>query len=319
MQNNMNAWYTTLPALIHTPACVTLIVAHEYPSLLITFVLTSLKQQGRSITKLDVTPQTLSDIQLQLSSSFLGSNYTYWLSGVHELEAAECKQLIQFLSNYVGPHSVLFFLMPDERRALPSSITTITIPERLAYDDFIHLLMVYDARLKERSGVFKMVQQIFEQYQAITIEQAMLIMEYLPLLSKSAQEFMQQWLPRLMSGEQSLFALSQAFFAKNLSDCLHLWHQMREQYVDQFWTAYWSEQLFRAYHVVRALDMRDSTIDIKRISARLPYSFLKRDYKRWNVAQLLYAHQVITQIELDLKAGASSLQLDTFYMKAITL
>lgn len=319
MQNNMNAWCASLSTIIHESVPVAVINAYEYPSLLIAGVLTLLKKRGRSVAKLDVTSDNISHIILQLSGSFLGSTYTYWLSGIHELEDADRKALLQFLSNYSGPHTVLFFLIVDERQSTPSSWVTVSIPERIAHQDFLSLLLWYDTRLKERQAVLEIVQQIFAQYQTVSIEQAMLILEYLPLIGKSSQEFIQQWLPRLMSTEQSLFTLSQAFFAKNLEQTIGLWHQMSDQYVEQFWTAYWSEQLFRAYCVVRALETGDSSIDIKRISARLPYSFLKRDYKRWSLNQLLYAHQVITQVELDLKSGASSWQLDTFYMKAITL
>jgi hypothetical protein len=61
----MNAWYSTLPTIIQEKVPVTLLIASEYPSLFITWLLSSLKKAQRLIIALEVTTETLPHIQLQ--------------------------------------------------------------------------------------------------------------------------------------------------------------------------------------------------------------------------------------------------------------
>ena len=67
------------------------------------------------------------------------------------------------------------------------------------------------------------------------------------------ETFIDTWLDAFIVPETSLFTLSQHFFARSPQKFLSVWKAIAPSYAEQFWIAFWSEQLWRAYHVVDCL------------------------------------------------------------------
>jgi len=269
-----------------------------------------------SFETVDSTTLELGQIKAQLATSFLGSRVCYWLGDITQLADKKQKQLLTYLSSYTGPHIVLLYCSGQESYS-SSRACTIELTEKV--DEKIVFLLSEFSLHYSSVRVRQAIKQMFLQYNLIPLDAVYLLLHYLMLSGTNSQEFLEDWIKLLFVPDKSLFTLSQYFFARSPQRFYHRWTLLYKDYPDVFWTTYWSEQLFRAYTIVKLL--RTNPIDqseVKRMSYRLPFSFVQRDWRSYQLQELKNAHQFIYQIDHRLKNGGDPFVFDIFFHKFFT-
>jgi hypothetical protein len=279
----------------------------QYPLSFFSRLLRLLRSAGCDIRYLDVLTIDEHTLRAQLSMSFLGERCLYWLS---DLSSAKKEQswLLAYAQSYKGPHALWFF----SSKVFGSK--TIEIPEVIDIQTFHILARELSYPIKENS----VVGQLFEMCPTLQFEDGLKLMQYATLMSKSHNnEFITNWLNKLMSPQASLFTLSSLFFAKKSRDFFALLSSLEDEYQPVFWFSFWSEQLFRArwfIHYVRAKQV----VEAKAIAYKLPFTFIKKDWQLYTCEQLEQAHSAMYTLDYRFKNGGSPEQLELFYHSFFT-
>lgn len=261
---------------------------------------------GIVVQKIDLVEADPASVKSQLAMSFLGEHYLYWLGNLADLEGKKKQAWLALASTYTGPHKLAFFV--DEEAA--------------ATGDFIELPPAVDQNLYEELFTFlkqekiskALVKKIMARGEKISLDTACLLFEYQAVVGAGTEQFFEHWFSKLVSSEKSLFILSQHFFAKAERPFTELWQGVRADYPDVFWVTFWSEQLWRAHYVVKCLQEKN-LVEAKKISFRLPFSFMQRDWRKVSLRELSAAHQRIYDLDFALKNGASETGLDLFFVQ----
>ena len=76
-----------------------------------------------------------------------------------------------------------------------------------------------------------------------------------------------------------------------------------------FWVSFWSDQIYRSYFFIR-FTQEENYAAAKQVSFGLSFSFLKQTYKMYTLQELQSLHQAIYALDIALKNGGNSYQLD---------
>jgi hypothetical protein len=87
---------------------------------------------------------------------------------------------------------------------------------------------------------------------------------------------------------------------------------MSDDYAPTFWANFWADQIWRAYVYCDLMKQQRHT-DAKKVQYKLPFSFINRDWHRYDLAELRNAHHFLTTLDFRLKNGSSELGLEHFY------
>jgi hypothetical protein len=281
-------------------------IKKEYPLLYFSQLISKITQEHSPLISIDLTGE-IGSIQAQLESSFLGNSQRYWLGYIDALPKAVFKQWQSYLDAYQGPNSLYYVTLYDQK--LEKKRNSIVIPDDLNKQEFRGLFTFF---VKEPNHIdLQRIDQLYMKVDVIPLDIACLLLNYMRVMGSQSQEFYTSWLEQILLPKQSLFVLSQYLFAKKLNIFLPYWHEVKSQYVEQFWISFWSDQLWRAAFYCKY--MAESKItDAKTIGQRLPFSFLQKDYKSHSFDELYKAHQWLYDLDYDLKHGSSSIGLDLF-------
>jgi len=278
------------------------------PVLFFSLLLRQLKKNiSDSVHTIDCLHQELSGVSAKLATSFLGSSTIFLCTNSGQLKPKKKKQFLEIIKMHRGPNAILFFV--DETFACTKNDVDLLIqlPEKINQRLFVKLAAAFSKKISEKTAAL-----LFGKIAAIDLDVACLLLQYFDLLGKNIDDFAQQWLCKLIEPEHSLQSLSGSFFAKNRKSFFSLWQVLGKEYPAQFWISFWSEQLWRAFYFVQYSKKRQF-IDAKRISYRLPYSFVQGDWRRSNVVQLRDAHQLLYDIDCSLKNGGHERALELVY------
>lgn len=251
----------------------------------------------------------------KLATSFLGNVSVYWLKDIGALKPKKSKELLDFLKTYDGPNAVVCVV--DETVPCNASDfqVSVTLPDKIGPKEFASLFtFFYGAEEKLRSEV---VTLLFKKVKMLNLDNACLVMQYLRLAGRGAEDFLHQWTDKLIASEHSLVTLSGHFFARDKQQFFLLWKEMESDYSAQFWISFWSEQLWRAYNFVEQV-RRQNHAEAKRISYRLPYNFIQKIWAQANLAELRNAHDFIYSIDGALKNGGAETSLELLYTNFFT-
>lgn len=289
-------------------------VEDAYP--LLFFSLLMRKQHAADTVHIDVSDQSEEIIKAQLETSFLGMTRTYRLGGLHGLSKSAAQQWLHYLSSYQGPNHILFAVSNETaepyKKDARHAITFVDIPAQIQKPFFIGLFthLARQPSVMER----RYIDQLYVRTEKISLDTACVLIQYLQVLGSSAQEFFTHWIDKLVVPDKSLFLLSQYFFAKQSMHFLNMWTGLKDEYPDQFWISFWSEQVWRALFYCQCMQQRDIA-NAKKIGYRLPFSFLQKDYRNCNVQQLKEAHEALYDLDWKLKNGAGTMGLDLFFLR----
>lgn len=287
----------------------------QYPLLLMSQLIkhVSVKNPGMVIP-LNLQNYETVAVNSQFQTTFLGRTSLYWLADtLGQSSRASQQEWLNYLSMYQGPNTVMFFMAGQPPKSIPTEWSVITIPDQLSRELVAAIIKIY-----QTDTTFKIDQQFIRYIQSmahqLTLDQLCLLLHYATITVGGAPEFFNEWVPHLITPEQSLFTLSQHLFARKVPLFIAQWIQVRDHYAAPFWVSFWSEQVWRAAYFIEYSKAGDR-VEAKKISYKLPFSFIQRDWTQHTVAELKAAHQLLYDLDSKLKNGGDELFLDYFYLQ----
>jgi hypothetical protein len=244
--------------------------------------------------------------------SFSGS-VTYWLDHFHGLSDKNQQEMLAYLKAYDGPHRVVFFTdkITEQFAAqhTQAHMQFIDVSRTITPQDFTRIRFLVSDHLQEKS-TFAAHIGMYADY--LSLDTLCLFAHYELLLGKNSDEFFLHWITRIIDPTSSLFLLSQHFFSKKPKLFFRQWATVADQYLPPFWATFWADQLWRAYMYVDLMQQKKYA-DAKKVQYKLPFSFINRDWSRYDLAELANAHNCLMNIDFKLKNGSSEIGLEYFY------
>lgn len=265
-----------------------------------------------SLQKLDLD-QEIDQLKMKLHTTFLGKTCTFWFGDLSLLSSKKKKaEWLLFLKTYQGPHQIIGWLDEDDVSNFSvKKNLIITISEQYSSEMIQKISFLYQDHRPEVCAYF--FGRLYRMKKEFTLEQLCLLQKYAGLIGKGIDLFFEQWLEKMVVSHGSLFFLAQLFFEKRADEFFQEWHQVRGHYSDQFWTVFFSDQLFKAYFYV-SLQGRIAP-EQKQITYGLPFSFLKHDWRLYTIKSLSQAHEQLYDVDIALKTGGNAYVLDGFLAK----
>ncbi len=285
--------------------------SEQYSPSFFSALMEKIKEKGKDVVWCSLQGCDLGEFEASLRTSFLGQSQFFWLGDISILESTRQKKLATLVHGYQGPHTVMFFRsdIKDVKSKEPvvAGHYTFCMEPFISVDDQKFLFQFFwNAKSDESSSFLRRFSD------RMTYESFMVLARYSLVLGNKSDEFMMYWYPKVVVPEQSLFTLAHYFFSGKRESFFRLFFALKEHYAVPFWTTFWSEQLWRAYHVV---DLREKKRfnDAKIIGMRLPFSFLQKDWQMFTAQELLAAHDFLYVLDRQVKQGGQGYGLEYFY------
>ncbi|MBT3456190.1 hypothetical protein HN446_03950 [bacterium] len=268
----------------------------------------------QNLSSLGVEMMDLGDVEKKqvksaLAVSFLGQRLIYWFGDISRLTEKVRGYWLEYFRKYSGPHVLLFFSGKTEDKNYDISVDLSGVVSRKAARSVISFLCP-----KKSHHAQLLVAKVTEHNKKLSLDTVSLLSYYGTFLGRNYKEFVEDWLPKLIPDEASLFDLAKYFFAKKTQMFFRQWNKMSNLWPPVFWVAYWSEQLWRAQSYI--LLMRQKNVaQAKRIAYRLPFSFINIDWRKHKEKELSNALQFLYSFDYELKNGGQEYGIDLFCMK----
>ena len=287
--------------------------AKKYPLLFFYHLISFFKNNSINIESLDCKGADIASVKALLSTMSFSGKTVYYLENFSMLSTKKQQELLEYLSQYNGPHQLLLFsdntLVETLSKQSGMTMNIISLPEEIASRD----LSVVRFLITETSqSVALFTSQLVMQADRLSLDSACLFVHYELLLGKNTEEFFDQWMIHLIEPTSSLFVLSQHFFAKKNRLFFRQWSRMSEGYMPPFWATFWADQLWRAY-VFCDLMKQKKYAESKKAQYKLPFSFINRDWSSYSLTELRNAHHFVSTLDFQFKNGCSDIGLDHFY------
>lgn len=270
-----------------------------------------LKKKGYAVESIDSSTVTVTECIALLQTCFLGMSKVYWIRNFEQAEKKYQRLLWSVLAEYKGPHQLIIFLPTSECTGLSQQFLKVDIPAAVTMPMLLALGMLMTG--KDTVIIQRFAQKIFSLVDHLLLDQACMALSYVPVMGKYNEQA--SFFTHIIPPEKSLFMLSQHFFAKETSSFYSLWYQFETEYPLTFWSTFWSEHLWRAYHTRYFIE--NNQLQQARIAAaRLPFSFLQKHWKKSSLAELKNAHQFIYELDREAKnSNETPAGLELFYSK----
>lgn len=268
------------------------------------------KEKPGFVTVIDPDVHDEAQSRAQLQTSFLGMQRMFWFGSITALESGAQKNWRRFLNEYNGPNTIMFYV--DEQTELTGTFLEFKLPA--ACDKKFFPALVALAGLPASKATEEFTKSLFERVQTVSLENACLLAQYAGLMGLNNDDFFDHWFDKLVVSDSSLFTLSQYFFAQDAKAFFAYWAKVHDSFGEPFWITFWSEQLFRAHAFVEYM-RQNKRAEANRISYKLPFSFMQRDWKKYKASSLRKAHETLYHIDYQFKNGGSPYALDLFYSK----
>lgn len=286
----------------------------DYPVLFFSL----LKQQWAprlqgNIRSIDGESIDFEQFKSELSVAFLATSLVYWCGNISAFDAKLQKKFLAFAQQYQGPHKLVFFIekVPAELKKR-TDVSVLELSAELTKEHWHEIAQLFFEKTPINSQV---IDSLVKKVGAVSLDTICLLLHYATLLSRaSVGPFIEQWLPMILNAEKSLFTLSAHFFAQKSKEFFALWYELKDTYPPQFWISYWSEQLFRATFFVKYAKAQNF-LEAKKIAYRLPFTFIKKDWKSFSTKHLIMAHDFLYDIDYQLKNGGQPFALELFYSR----
>lgn len=261
------------------------------------------------LKKLEIIEQNFFEWQSQINSSFLGLSRVYWLTGTEDIK--NLTHVLNLLDQYDGPHYLFFYISREQiEKIVAKNIVFVDLPTIIDKKSY----SIVANSLYQLSSTESYATELFSRVEKISVEQSCLILNYLELTGTFSSDLLtSDWFEKIITPERSLFLLSQYFFAKDEKNFFKVWQLIKEDYSDMFWLSFWSEQMWRAYYVT-LFHQKKSPIALKKMSFRLPFSFIQKQCKEYSIAELKKAHDFLYNLDFSLKNGTTQSTIEIFYL-----
>jgi hypothetical protein len=286
----------------------------QYPQQLFVFLMRALKEQfKKNISFIDLCSTELLAFRTLLSMSFLGNSALYWLGNINTLSDKKLQEYLTYLSTYTGPHIILLYVSQEQKELLRDVSYVIMCEPVITVEQFCGLAHLNSFNAMRSITFFARL--LMRRHKIIPLEIAFLLVRYASVLGRNSEQFIDDWLEYLVPSQESLFALSKSFFARDACSFYMQLAILEPMYTPVFWTTYWSEQLFRAYWFVRLKSAGATAASLGSIGQRLPFSFIERDWRSTSCIALKDLHAFVYTIDYELKNGGSPVLLELLYAR----
>ncbi|MBN2267002.1 MAG: hypothetical protein JW725_01525 [Candidatus Babeliaceae bacterium] len=251
------------------------------------------------------------ELSVGLQTFSIGGSKLIWLGDTSASEVMTKKVADLLSKGYAGPHKIAFFV--DSKRRLSGfgreHVLAVNTDDELDRE-CMNLLGSFfwpslDMQFFLPSGGFPV--------KNFTLDDACMLLRYQVLGVWDRVEAC--WLSRLLPADRSLYTLGQYFFARDVKRFMAAWWDIRFLYPPEFWIVFWLDLLWQAWLTVTTM-RAGGTVD-RRQSYRLPFSFLQRDWKRYQARDLVVAHNALYGVDYTLKAGGNEHVLEHFLCRFV--
>ncbi|MCF7799451.1 hypothetical protein K9L05_02350 [Candidatus Babeliales bacterium] len=256
------------------------------------------------------------EVYSSLQQSFLGQQTFYWLSEFEfDLKNKKDLELLDFFTNYKGPNLAAFFLREEnittKTNFLLKKLTLIEIQEKYDKNFLYQILQFFELEFNIKKLNF--IDKVIKQSNNLSLDSFCFLILYLDLINTKDLEQAYDYLIKIIAQVQpSLYLLSDYFFTRNSKGFFSVWEKIYQDYSEMFWIAFWSEQIWKAYYVIKFLKQNNFVL-AKAVSYRLPFNFIKKDWKKFSLEELQNLHQLIYNIDFAVKNGSTFCLFDLFY------
>jgi len=283
----------------------------EYPLIFFSFLMKKIQEFVTfEIETINLNKKDILGIKSKLSTSFLGQKKLYWLEDISSLKGKDKKIWADFIKGYSGPNMLAFFSDGSLNLGKKENMVHTQIDNFVDQRMFLKLVDFYSRSLTK--SLAKVLSTFFTTHKKVTLDTACMIMNYGFLVGRQYKEFCDTWLKKIIVPEKSLFTLSQYFFDRNSKNFFMLWNEIKDDYSEQFWIVFWSEQIWCSCNVLKFIVQKDMP-EARKVSFRLPFSFMQRSWRNFTFDELRNAHDFLYSIDYSLKNGGDPFSLDLFY------
>jgi hypothetical protein len=230
----------------------------------------------------------------------------YWLGDIQRYDQATREKLTAYIESYQGPNMLIVYMPSHAERASSKKMVQVELPTLINKKQIQELCALFG------NGRVRTVPDLGMYEKQLTLDRVCLLIQYLSVVGSGVRDFNEQWLGYVIVPELSLFTLSQYFFARDGMRFFKQWAVLKDQYAAPFWISFWSEQLWRASSFIE-LSQQHNFAEAKRISFKLPFSFIQRDWKNVTAQELKRAHDVLYHCDYAIKNGGDPNMLELFY------
>jgi hypothetical protein len=234
-----------------------------------------------------------------LGCSFLGQGKYYWLGYLDDYAPKKKQEILNYILNYQGPHTVSIFIENDTAQKINKNNFNLIDLSLVDLQAFASVLPWLGS---EKKQYFK---------KASSVDQAVLWQEYSYLVKENITNLIEEW--PLQQTDESFFNLAKYFFKKDSKNFFSLLHKLQDNYTAQFYISYFTDQLFRAifYCYYRQNNMLEQA---KAISYKLPYNLLQNEWQNLDIKHLQSKLIELYEIDFQIKNGGSSYLLDSWFL-----
>lgn len=278
----------------------------HFPGLFFSQFFVNAKKNGLQLTIFNLEDVELAHFFAATQMSFLGQTSVFWCTGLIDCAVAKKKELQSYLVNYVGPHKLIIWSdqVLHER--------AIEIPAKVDQKMFKELWYL----LYPGIAFPELVLSVFGKNIGLDWDAACMLMQYVRVCAgdELALKRFNEIGRKIILPEKSLFTLSQYFFSKNQAMFLAAWRAVESDFPHEFWTVFWSEQLWQASLFVTQAVQVGPQAARKGIN-RLPFSFMQQDWRGYTVRELCVAHNFLYRVDFGMKNGYYEHGLELFLFK----
>jgi hypothetical protein len=235
----------------------------------------------------------------------------YWLNEVPE--PGKKDKFLEYLLDYQGPNIVAFYTIGDVKKSdHKKNLQIIDINSSITWREFNLILNFLANKLPAKK--LAVANKIFNEQEMLDVDVACMLINYLELVSVSFIDNLPEYLSQIIGSRPILNQLSNFFFARQQTAFFSLWSELESKYSDMFWIAFWSDQAWRAFHVVECLNNKNF-VRAKQLSYGLPFGFINKYWTGFNQDYLHSLYEDLYEIDCSIKKGSSFYSLDLFYLK----
>jgi hypothetical protein len=284
----------------------------EYPAAFFSAIFDRLRAGNlfpHGYQRIDIAGREKREIYGTLGQSVLGSQTFFWLGNVSdERESKAATAFKQYLCDYQFPHSVAFFIATTDVPA-QNNATIIQLPAVLDLQEFILLgIWLGQQDIEKKKSLYEELFYTGKQ----SLQSCILLYDYVALASTKQKALFSSYIQVLYASDITLQQLAESFFSKREKEFFITWDKLQDEYPPIFWVIFWTEQLWRALHVTKFMHQKQF-VNAKKMSYRLPYSFINKDWQRVQIDELVECYEFLYQIDYAIKTGSTFCSLDLFF------
>ncbi len=287
-------------------------IANEYLYLFASNIATMFKKdKSCTLSFLDTSKLSVDEIIAKLSIGFLGQRIIYWVKDFSLLSDSTKNSLIKYFQTCSGPNGVIFFDSANKLKLEnEQKISVDLLPPITAYQ----YQELYKLFYPEFTQSYLFSKKTFEANPKISLEVGCALMFYDSCLGRNSDIFFKKWFSKIAPSDKSLFALSGFLLDRDKRQFFGQWFKYKGDYPEEFWIVYFSELIWQAIIFINKAN-KQGIIDAKRTAYRLPFSFMNKSWKQYDIQFLISSYQELYKLDYGFKNGVPRYGLDLWLFK----